>query len=135
MPIRDQFVAAMPFIAGIGIPIGVLLSGTALPIAYDLKGSVGELKSSAASIQRQLDAQDVQLRTLISEKIEAEIDPKSLLLRQGIPVAEGYSFAFVKGSIVVFPKTPEAEGKLVKSDYRKQEITPVISGYVLILAK
>jgi hypothetical protein len=88
MPIRDQFVAAMPFIAGIGIPIGVLLSGTALPIAYDLKGSVGELKSSAASIQRQLDAQDVQLRTLISEKIEAEIDPKSLLLRQGIPVAE-----------------------------------------------
>jgi hypothetical protein len=41
----------------------------------------------------------------------------------------------VKGSIVVFPKTPEAEGKLVKSGYRKQEITPVISGYVLILAK
>jgi hypothetical protein len=70
MPIRDQFVAAMPFIVGIGVPIGVLLSGTALPIAYDLKGSLGELKSSVAGIQRQLDVQDVQLRTLVSGRMK-----------------------------------------------------------------
>jgi hypothetical protein len=133
MHIRNQFVAAMPFIVGIGIPIGVLLSGTALPIAYDLKGSVGELKSSVAGIQRQIEAEETQLRTLVSGKNEAETDPKLLLLRQGIPVAEGYSFAFVNGSIIVFPKTSEAEGKLIKSGYQKQEITPVISGYVLIL--
>src|ERR1700730_11270841 len=79
MPIRDQFVAAMPFIAGIGIPIGVLLSGTALPIAYDLKGSVGELKSSAASIQRQLDAQDVQLVSSATTSFRADASRRSSL--------------------------------------------------------
>jgi hypothetical protein len=100
MHIRDQFVAAMPFIVGIGIPIGVLLSGTALPIAYDLKGSVGELKSTVADIQRRIEGEEAQLKTLVYGKNEAETDPKSLLLRQGIPVAEGYSFAFVNGAIV-----------------------------------
>lgn len=75
MAIRDQFVAAMPFIVGIGVPIGLLLSGTALPIAYDLKGSVGELKSSVANIQRQIDAEDIQLKTLVSGKNEAETEP------------------------------------------------------------
>ncbi|PZR84588.1 MAG: hypothetical protein DLM68_12465 [Hyphomicrobiales bacterium] len=75
MAIRDQFVAAMPFIVGIGVPIGLLLSGTALPIAYDLKGSVGELKSSVANIQRQIDAEDIQLTTLVSGKNEAETEP------------------------------------------------------------
>jgi hypothetical protein len=106
-----------------------------VPIAYDLKGSVGELKSSIAGIQKTIDIVEGQVKTLVLEKWNAETDPKALLTRQGIPVAEGYSFAYVNGSIVVFPTTAEAEGKLISVGYHKKELTPVISGYVVKLLR
>jgi hypothetical protein len=130
MSMRDHFVSAMPYIIGVGIPIGGLLMASALPIAYDLKGSVGEMKSSLANIQKQIDSEEAQLKTLVSERGDSETDPKLILSRQGVPVEEGYSFAYVGQSVVVFPKTQAAEAKLVKSGYQRENLTPVIYGYV-----
>jgi hypothetical protein len=135
------FTKAMPFIVGIGVPIGVLIAGAALPIAWELKGSVGELKAALALLQngdqhafdeidKKFDSVNAKLDLVVGRAKEAETDPATLLARAGMSPSKGFGFAYVGGTFYIFPQTRDAENQLIKTGYHKEAISPVISGYV-----
>jgi hypothetical protein len=141
MSVRGFFASAMPFMVGIGIPVGVLIGGAALPIAYDLKGAVGRVEATISDLEKsdrteldrinaKLDEQRKLVELLAGRMHDTETDPMALLMRQGVTVDYAMAEAFVNGVAVVFPKNKEAEQRLIVFGYRKQELTPVISGYV-----
>lgn len=148
---------------GVGIPIACLLAGAALPVAYDLKGSVGELKGSLGGISQQvatsqkdierdiqnarteidrrmdgiekkMDRSIEQVGSLIIRTREIETDPSTVLVRHGIAPDTAYGFAWVEGKAYLFPKTPDAEVRLLQAGYKKEQLSPVLYGYVSIVS-
>ncbi len=152
MNIRSALERAMPYLIGIGVPIGVFLASVALPVAYDLKGIVGEMKGNQAEfrmtvdtlfrdsekkheksfqdINQKLDALGKQIDLLVGRAKDSETDPNTLFARAGLSQNREFSFAVVEGKYYVFPKSTDAENRLINDGFHKEAITPVFSGYV-----
>lgn len=131
----------LPIIGSIGIPVGICLAGVALPVAYDLKGSVGRLEANLTNLERsqesefrrlnkKIDVENANIVAISGRLKDRESDPAALMAKAGMVVEPDVTIVSVAGLPMTFPKNKEAEQRLKRYGYIRQEISPVISAYI-----
>ena len=116
----------------------VTVIAVALQAIWTQSSDLGGINVRLDGVERRLERVEAAVTDVggkidqILQRIQtAEADPIQLLVKSGIPAMPGFAATNVGGRMVLFPKTPEAESQLVSSGYEKQQLSPVIFGYVM----
>jgi hypothetical protein len=152
---RDQLKAAEPYLIGIGVPAVLAILVFGWGSLFALRGDVSELKGIQAEMKEGLknqiesakqevvrevgqvrllvvtraDELQKQLTPVVQRVKDIEADPSHLLLQAGIKVDSNFTVAWVEGTALFFPKTADAERKLVQAGYKKMRVNPAVEGY------
>ena len=62
---------------------------------------------------------------------QAETDPRQVLARHGIYIAEQFAAAYIGGHIYIFPRTTSAMNILLTKGFKRERFTPVLAGFKL----
>jgi len=87
-----------------------------------------DLLGKLAEGQGEIKASLLEIRT---RTFEAETDPEKLMARMGIEMSEGFSAAYIKGKVYVFPRNEQGVMLLKDAGYVPTQITPVLAGFSL----
>ena len=104
----------------------------------ELFSRIGAIDEKITNINARIDSTDknigaIKASMLVVQKrlTVAETDPIAMLANMGIEATPGFTAAFVKGRVYLFPVTGDAEQKLIQAGFHQEQITPVLAGYTI----
>jgi len=129
MKARDIFVAAQPFVIGIGLPLAALV----LPITYMQGRDIQKLADGLDTIKSDIASMKGIVESLDKRERLAESDPELIMSKMlGVSAKElmvGPVF-YLNNKLVIFPRSSGDEKRLTDGGYTLTSVTPTISGYI-----